>query len=195
MVLTHNHSIGTIWIFCPLTYNSEVTKLTWPLVTDIKNPRYTSCRHHDCMKRRRFETNRISSVTTAQPQSETRFLLWPDLVTWPLVTWGWNFYTRCQIQLWAGTEKMAALRAAVFPLSAKNRRGGHFLSPPPPVKGATFFTQSGFEKSKSTSQLPWRTVSRCSGPVAHNRLPKVRSQWLRYRVNIFDAIKYVYPIP
>ena len=26
---------------------------------------------------------------------------------------------------------MAALRAAVFPLSAKNRRGGHFLPPPP----------------------------------------------------------------
>ena len=25
---------------------------------------------------------------------------------------------------------MAALRAAVFPLSAKNRRGGHFLPPP-----------------------------------------------------------------
>ena len=26
---------------------------------------------------------------------------------------------------------MAALRAAVFPLSSKNRRGGHFLPPPP----------------------------------------------------------------
>ena len=26
---------------------------------------------------------------------------------------------------------MAALRAAVFPLSVKNRRGGHFLPPPP----------------------------------------------------------------
>ena len=36
---------------------------------------------------------------------------------------------------------MAALRAAVFPLSAKNRRGGHFLPPssarvnPRPVRG------------------------------------------------------------
>ena len=29
---------------------------------------------------------------------------------------------------------MATLRAAVFPLSAKNRRGGHFLPPPPPVR-------------------------------------------------------------
>ena len=27
---------------------------------------------------------------------------------------------------------MAALRAAVFPLSAKNRRGRHILPPPPP---------------------------------------------------------------
>ena len=29
---------------------------------------------------------------------------------------------------------MAALRAAVFPLFAKNRRGGHFLPPPLPVR-------------------------------------------------------------
>ena len=31
--------------FCPLTYNGEVAKMTWPEVTDIKNPRYTFCRH------------------------------------------------------------------------------------------------------------------------------------------------------
>ena len=36
---------------------------------------------------------------------------------------------------------MAALRAAVFPLSAKNRRGGHFL-PPRPVRVLNqFFSQ------------------------------------------------------
>ena len=29
---------------------------------------------------------------------------------------------------------MAALRAAVFPLSAKTRRGGHFLPPPSSVR-------------------------------------------------------------
>jgi hypothetical protein len=29
--------------FPPLTYNGEVTKLTWPQVTDMKNPRYTIC--------------------------------------------------------------------------------------------------------------------------------------------------------
>ena len=32
-------------IFCQLTYNGEVAKMTWPEVTDIKNPRYTFCRH------------------------------------------------------------------------------------------------------------------------------------------------------
>ena len=31
--------------FLPLTYNGEVMKLTWPEVTDIKNPRYTNCIH------------------------------------------------------------------------------------------------------------------------------------------------------
>ena len=31
--------------FSPLTYNGEVTKLTWHKVTDIKNPKYTNCRH------------------------------------------------------------------------------------------------------------------------------------------------------
>ena len=32
---------------------------------------------------------------------------------------------------------MAALRAAVFPLSAKNRRGGYFILTPPPVRVLT----------------------------------------------------------
>ena len=38
---------------------------------------------------------------------------------------------------------MAALRAAVFPLSAKNRRGGHFLPPPPPVRVLTLASGGG----------------------------------------------------
>ena len=32
-------------IFCPLTYNGEVAKMTWPEGTDINDPRYTFCRH------------------------------------------------------------------------------------------------------------------------------------------------------
>ena len=38
---------------------------------------------------------------------------------------------------------MAALRAAIFPLFAKNRRGGHFLPPPPPVRVLTLAGTAG----------------------------------------------------
>ena len=56
------------------------------------------------------------------------FLTLPDLVTWPLVTWGWNFYTRCLIQLWGGSEKMAALLGLwIF----HHLMGGVFEPPPP----------------------------------------------------------------
>ena len=47
---------------------------------------------------------------------------------------------------------MAALRVAVFPLSAKNRRGGHFC-PPPPVRvlkllrGTLFSLNTGAPKN------------------------------------------------
>ena len=35
------------WFFAHwLMYNGEVAKMTWPEVTDIKNPRYTFCRHY-----------------------------------------------------------------------------------------------------------------------------------------------------
>ena len=48
---------------------------------------------------------------------ETRFLLWPDLVVWPMVTWDWKFYTTCLIQFLADPEK----RQPRFSLSAKTR--------------------------------------------------------------------------
>ena len=137
MVLTHNHSIGTIWIFAH--WLIMVRSPNWPdlgsQISKIRDKQVVGIYH--LMKHWRCETNRISSVATAQPQSETHFLLWPDLLTWPLVAWGRNFYTKCLIQFSAGTEQMAALRAAVFPLSAKNRRGGYFLPPPPPVRVLT----------------------------------------------------------
>ena len=89
--LTHNHSVGTILISTRWHIHFvEVTKLTWPEVTDIKtNPRYTSCMHL-----LPYETLNVLNQTNeecghcAASKSETRFLLWPDLVTWPLVTWG-----------------------------------------------------------------------------------------------------------
>ena len=46
------------------------------------------------------------------------------------MTWGQNFYTRCAKDEWTGMPTLAALRAAIFLLSAKNRWRGHICAPP-----------------------------------------------------------------
>ena len=43
--LSRSYAYQRYLFFSPLTYNGEVTKLTWPQVNNIKNPKYTSCRH------------------------------------------------------------------------------------------------------------------------------------------------------
>ena len=55
---------------------------------------------------------------------------------------------------------MAALRAAVFPLSAKNRRGGHFLPPPPPVR--LLREKSLYARPDPTSGTGWPIYERSS---------------------------------
>ena len=73
--------------FCPLNYNGEVTKLTWPLVTDIKKIRDIKVVGiYDLMKRWTFETNRMHSVATAQPQSQ-KPIVYFDLTWWPDLWW------------------------------------------------------------------------------------------------------------
>ena len=47
------------------------------------------------------------------------------------MTWGQNFYTRCAKDELTAMPNLAALRAAVFLLSAKNRWGGGTYVPPP----------------------------------------------------------------
>ena len=114
--------------------NGEVTKLTWPLVTDIKNPRYTSCRYlrsYDLWNTEGLKPIgclvwSLRSLKVRHPFFFCFFYYKGDMTFGDL---GWNFYTRCLIQFSAGTEKMAALRAAVFPTSAKNRREGIFCPP------------------------------------------------------------------
>ena len=39
----HFHSKIISFSISPLTYNGEVSWLTWPLVTRVKNPRWTKC--------------------------------------------------------------------------------------------------------------------------------------------------------
>ena len=45
------------------------------------------------------------------------------------MTWGQNFYTRCAKDEWIAKPFCAALRAAIFLLSAKNRWGEHMCPP------------------------------------------------------------------
>ena len=47
------------------------------------------------------------------------------------MTWGQNVYTRCAKDEWTAMPNLAALRAAIFLLSAKNRWGGTYVPPPP----------------------------------------------------------------
>ena len=61
-------------------------------------------------------------------------ILWkPE--TSPDKTWGQKFYTRCAKDEWIAMPSLAALRAAIFPLSAKNRWGGGAHMWPRPCAG------------------------------------------------------------
>ena len=149
MVLTHNHSIGTNWIFAHwlIIVRSRNWPDLWWQISKIRDIKVVGI--YDLMKRWRFETNWISSVATAQPQSQTRFWLWPDLVTWPLVTWGWNFYTMCLIQLSAGTKKRRRCAPPFFRYSRKT--GGVGIFCPPPVRVL---------KGSATKNFTW-SINKC----------------------------------
>ena len=124
------------FIFPPLVYNGEVTSLTWPQVTSIKNPRYTNHLYwypYAALKRRSWSrkncgSDRLSNFFWGG-------VTWPRLVTWPEMTWGQKNYTVSAKDALTGTENFAALRAAVFSLSWKNLRGGAFRRPPRPGAG------------------------------------------------------------
>ena len=116
----------------PLTYNGEVAKLTWPQVTDIKNPKYTNCWYPCpltiCQVWNLSDKNSgLDTIANIFGGRVTKL----DLVTWPDVTWGQNFNTESRIDVREGMQNFAALRAAVFSPDAKNRRGGQKWPPPP----------------------------------------------------------------
>ena len=127
--------VGLIWcilevLFSPLTYNGEVTKLTWPKVTDIKNPKYTNCRHlcpyctllvsksfhHWCA----FGTMSNFEKRNLRPGH----LMWPGGVTFRVIGSSFFFLEMCQIVGWIAMVNLSSLRAAFFSLSAKTLRGG-----------------------------------------------------------------------
>ena len=114
------------FIFLPLTYNGEVAKLNWCLVTptDIKTPRYTFYRYWYG-----YQSLIVSrwSVLWCSYDEHSNFLWgevnWRDLVTWPWVTWVWHFYKVCRKDVKPGVPKTAALCDAVFWKSAFNTLG------------------------------------------------------------------------
>ena len=52
-------------------------------------------------------------------------------------------HTMCKIDKGIVIPNFAALRAAVFPLFAKNLRGGRISAPPPSVRGLTLAGTGG----------------------------------------------------
>ena len=83
--------------FSPLIYNGEVTESTWPWATDIKkNPRYTNCRY--LVVYQILKVSNLSLHFCGRDAIGTFFgggVTWPDLVTWPWVTWTYNFQESC----------------------------------------------------------------------------------------------------
>ena len=139
--------VGQIWCilevpnFSPLTYNGEATKLTWHKVTDIKNPKYTNCRHlcPYCTLRVPMSSDRWCAFGTMSNFEKCNLrsghLMWPGGVTFGVIGSSFFFLEMCQIVGWTAMANLAALCAAVFSLSAKNLRGGGRITAPRPCAG------------------------------------------------------------
>ena len=86
-------------IFSPLTYNGEVTKLTWPKVTDIKNPKYTNCRHlcPYCTLRVSKSSDHWCAFGTMSNFEKRNLrsghLMWPGGMTFGVI--GSSFFWKC----------------------------------------------------------------------------------------------------
>ena len=91
IILTILSGLGSIQRklkFLPLTYNGEVVKLTWPQVTDIKNPRYTFCRYYHPHQLLKLLYRSLNSCSFgASSNFWWGWVTQSDLVTWPWVTW------------------------------------------------------------------------------------------------------------
>ena len=144
-------------IFCPLTYNGEVAKMTWPEVTDIKNPRYTFCRHCDLIIFRKFHNFPWNIVAVARWESYF-VVVSLDLTWWPDLTWPWaEIFTKVAEKMGGKVgENPAALRAAVFSLSSKNPRGGgRSNAPPSRARVKTHQTCGTYFMGYFTSRIRW----------------------------------------
>ena len=120
---------GGIWFFSHcLIPNGSVTKLTWPLVNGIKNPRYTFYSYwwsNDILKVSYWSLkNRSYNAITS---------FFGGRVTWPDLRWpGTKFSGKVRKGWLISMQKTAARSAAVFSLLLENRKG--VLNTPPPIR-------------------------------------------------------------
>ena len=105
-------------------------------------------------------------VKLRKTQLEVRSLT----ATWSRDLWGHRvvvFLEMCQIVGWTAMANLAALRAAVFSLSATNLRGGVEINPPPPVRGLSCILPICIPLPAEVFVLPhrMRVAARCT-PIA-----------------------------
>ena len=93
---------------------------------------------------------RLRAVTVVRNQTFSGgWVTWPGPVTWPDLTWCWNFHTICGKDVGTGVPKTAALRAAVFLLSPKNLRGC-LNTPSGPARVKVHQDRSCYDESNAT---------------------------------------------
>ena len=84
-----------------------------------------------------FQRVRITGVPLARCRTSKNAtwgqVTYCDLITWPLGSSGRRFLEMCQIVGWTAMANLAALRAAVFSLSAKNLTTTTYVEITPPA--------------------------------------------------------------
>ena len=162
-----------------------------------KNPKYANCRHlcPYCTMRVSKSSDHWCALGTMS-NFEKRNLRSGHLIRPGHVTFGVSgssFLEMCQIVGWTAMANLAALRAAVFSLSAKNLTGG-LKSPPPPVRGLSphmsLNQQYDFQKCKMskydflmTWPWVWMLLSMSVFEICHPLPPKATGwHWRGHRL-------------
>ena len=131
---------GALWAPSGARDNGEVTKLTWPKVTDIKNPKYTNCRHlcSYCTLRVSKSSDHWCAFGTMSNFEKRNLrsghLMWPGGVTFGVI--GSSFFGNVSNCLLNSYGKFGgATRRRFFPICEKPEGG--WYPPPPAVRGLT----------------------------------------------------------
>ena len=134
-----------VLIFSPLTYNGEVTKLTWPQVNDIKNPKYTNRRHlcpYCTMQVSKSSDHWCAFGTMSNFEKRNMrsgHLIRPGHVTFGVS--GSSFFGNVS-NCWLNSNgKFGGVTRRRFPAICEKPYGWVEINPPPPVRGLTSLTE------------------------------------------------------